>query len=134
MRKHNRNIDIIKHIGTDCQEIKETLESFHCDFDVDFDVFEQNHIYKNACSMYVLQIGELVKHLSPEFTQAYDEIPWRIIRSMPNRFSHDYTNADIQILLDTLSRDIPDLLSFCEKIITQYNLLEKDALRARDFK
>lgn len=128
MSGHNKNIDILKHMAGYCREVEETLASF----DGDFETFRGSHIYQNACSMCVLQIGELAKHLTPEFTETYDEIPWRVIRAMRNRFAHDYVHTDIHLLWNTLTMDIPALQSFCEKVIRQYQALDAQSLKLRD--
>ena len=37
------------------------------------------HVYQNAVAMCILQLGELTKQLTPEFTAAHRQIPWSLI-------------------------------------------------------
>jgi transposase-like protein len=45
--------------------------------------------------MCVLQIGELVGHLSDDITARYAEMPWKQIKGMRNIAAHGYENFDI---------------------------------------
>lgn len=125
MTEHNRNIDIIRHMLKYCEQIEETLTFI----DFEREKFINNHIYINACSLCILQIGELAKHLTKEFTEAFPEIPWRMICGMRDRFAHDYINTDDAILWETVTKDIVELRCFCERLLKQYQTLREESIR-----
>ena len=45
---------------------------------------------KEIVSFNVLQIGKLVKTLSPEFLSKYDKMPWKDIKGMRDIIGHGY--------------------------------------------
>ena len=108
----NRDREILKHIIKYCDEISHTILVMGDDFSV----FNENSIYQNACALCVLQIGELVTHLSSEFKQIYTKIPWHQIKALRNLVAHDYGRIDTQILWETLQEDIPVLKAYCMEI------------------
>lgn len=66
MPAENRDRDIIEHILRYCEQI----ETAHNDFNRSRERFDNSTTYQNAISMCILQIGELVGHLSDEFRDA----------------------------------------------------------------
>ena len=46
-----------------------------------------------AVCMTLINIGELVKNLTPELKDAHKEIPWRAISGMRDITAHKYQNA-----------------------------------------
>ena len=75
MPDENRDRDLIEHILRYCEQI----ETAHRDFDRSRERFDTSTTYQNAISMCILQIGELVGHLSDEFKAANTSIPWHKI-------------------------------------------------------
>lgn len=83
-----------------------TIESFTADF-----------VVRNAISMCILQIGELVGKLSDEFKEVNNAMPWREIKAMRNIAAHNYGEIDIDILWETATSDIPALKEYCKKFV-----------------
>ncbi len=96
-----------------CKQIEQTVERFG----QDYAVYEKDFIYRNACAMCILQIGELVGKLSVELTQRYPAIPWRGIKATRNIFAHAYGDVDLKVMWETIQRDIPELKKNCELIL-----------------
>lgn len=113
MDKVNKNMSIIKHILDYCIEIEQTVARFGNAFEN----FSADKIYRNAVTMCILQIGELAGHLSPEFTMAHSEIPWRSIKGMRNVAAHAYGSISISDVWETITVDIPVLKAYCIKIL-----------------
>jgi len=90
----NRDRDVIGHILRYCQQI----EIAHDDFGCSRDRFEQSTTYQNAVSMCILQIGELVNHLSADFKADNNGIPWHKIRGMRNYVAHEYGSIDLDVV------------------------------------
>ena len=110
--KH-KDKQIIQHILRYCQELASTAEYFGDSAEE----FNTNHIFYNACSMAVFQIGELSKRLSDEFKVAHADLPWKELRGMRNLFAHDYESVDKDSLWGTIQNDIPVLREQMQGII-----------------
>jgi len=109
-----RDIHIINKIIRYCAEAEETIARFGDSIDT----LKADNIYKNATAMCVLQIGELVKHLSDDIVKEYDEMPWRQIKGMRNIAAHGYEDFDVEILWQTLKIDLPALSKYCTRILS----------------
>ena len=90
MPDHERDRLIVRHIRQYCVEIQET----HAMFSHSHTAFVENHVYRNAVSMGLMQIGELSGRLSDDFRNAHSDIPWKQIRGMRNLFAHQYLGLD----------------------------------------
>lgn len=117
---NNRDIIILKKIIRYADEIQATIERFS----LTRDAFSEDFVVKNAISMCILQIGELVGNLTDEFKKEHQAVPWREIKAMRNIAAHNYGEIDIDILWETAIYDVPDLKEYCEKFICPY-MVEK---------
>lgn len=61
-----------------------------------------------AVCMTLINIGELVKNLTPELKDAYKEIPWRAISGMRDITAHKYQTLRKEDVYSTCVDDIPD--------------------------
>ena len=61
-------------------------------------------------------IGEAAGRISPGFRDAHPEIQWSEIRGMRNRMIHGYDDVDMDIVWDTVERDIPHLIQIIESL------------------
>ena len=110
--KH-RDIIVIRKILQYCSQIEEAMNMFHSDYET----FENNSVFQNACCMCVLQIGEMAKVLSNECKQKYKERPWREWCGIRDIFAHQYSNLYISSAWATLINDVPALKERCRKIL-----------------
>ena len=60
-----------------------------------------------AVCMTLINIGELVKNLTPELKDAYKEIPWRAISGMRDITAHKYQTLRKEDVYSTCVDDIP---------------------------
>lgn len=60
-----------------------------------------------AVCMTLINIGELVKGLSPELREAHKEIPWRAIAGMRDITAHKYQTLSKEDVFSTCSIDLP---------------------------
>ena len=67
--------------------------------------------------MCIIQIGELVAWLPAEFTAAHPQIPWRAIKGMRNLHAHDYDSVKMEVVWQTLTREIPVLKTEVQLIL-----------------
>ena len=57
-------------------------------------------------------IGEAAKNIErvdPAFVAQHPEVPWPIIYAMRNRLSHGYFEVDLEVVWQTVDRDLPVL-------------------------
>ena len=118
MNNKDRDALILKKIIKYCTEADATIQLFGDSVEK----LRNDSIYKNATAMCVLQIGELVGHLSEDVVGKYPEMPWKQIKAMRNIAAHGYEEFDVDILWQTLKTDLPALCEYCKKIITLENI------------
>jgi len=106
---------ILTKIIKNSNEINETISFFN----LDFNKLKCDHIAKNAIAMCVLQIGELVTKMTVEFKQKYTGMPWKDIIGMRTIVAHTYGSVDMDILWKIATVNIPDLKTYCEKILNE---------------
>ncbi len=111
---NNKDEIVVKKILQYADEINETISRFN----LTKESFSNDFVVRNAISMCILQIGELVGRLSDEFKVVNNKMPWREIKAMRNIAAHNYGEIDIDILWETVLYDIPSLKSYCENLIS----------------
>ena len=87
----------------------EQIEDAHKDYGKSLDSFQNSSVYRNACCMCILQIGELCKLLTDEFKQNEKAVPWREWCGIRDIFAHQYGAMDIEVAWGTLIEDLPVL-------------------------
>ena len=101
----DKDEQILHHMIRHCEEVMDTVKRFGNSQEQ----FKTDHVFYNACSMAIFQIGELSKRLSEDFKNAHDELPWAEMRGMRNLFAHEYESVDKNLLWETIVNDIPKL-------------------------
>ena len=56
-------------------------------------------------------MGEAARRVADEFRQQHSDLPWHQMIGMRNRIVHGYDEINWQIVWQTASRDIPDLVA-----------------------
>lgn len=110
MTDSNRDLQILTKICGYCRDIDFT----HAEYNRDYAVFCSSPTYHNAIALCLMQIGELVKKLSADFTETHTNIPWRAIRGMRNVVAHEYGNIDLETVWETAETGTTELKTFCE--------------------
>lgn len=110
----NRDKSILEHIRDYCTDSNKALDSLA----PTKDIFLKDRVCQNSVAMCVMQIGELVKHLSFGFTEQYTEIPWHNVARTRDLYAHHYTAVDPVILYETATEDLPVLLDFCNHLLS----------------
>jgi len=62
-------------------------------------------------------IGEAASRVSEPARAEYPAIPWPDIINMRNRLIHAYFDIDLDIVWDTVTKDLPPFISALEKIL-----------------
>lgn len=77
--------------------------------------FLEDRRTQDAVSMNILVIGETAARLLAQFSQeleaSYGDIAWKAMRGMRNRMVHGYEGTDFELVWDTASTYIPDLIA-----------------------
>lgn len=74
--------------------------------------FLQNELVQDAVIRNIEIIGEAASNImkcDPEFTKNHDDIPWLVVYTMRNRVSHGYFKVDLEIVWNTIQKDLPGL-------------------------
>ena len=109
MPTNGRDRSVLEHIISYCAEIEEAVQRFGDSYEA----FREDSLYRHACAMCILQIGELTGHLSEDFRKSHREIPWTEIKAMRNVAAHAYGNISVKTTWMTIQKDIPALKRFC---------------------
>ncbi len=64
-------------------------------------------------------IGEAASKLSADLLNRYPEIPWADIVGMRNKLIHGYFEVNLDILWNTIKKDLPKLKEQLQKIIIE---------------
>lgn len=83
---------------------------------MDFEEFSNDAKTIAACVLDLCQIGELVGRLDDEFTEKFNQIPWRKIKGMRNRIVHDYEGIKLNMVWDVLIDFLPELIENIDKL------------------
>ncbi len=102
--KKNNNI-YLKHILDAVLRIEEYTQNVHKE------QFKENKMMQAAVIREIEIIGEAAKRLTNEFKQKYSNVPWKQMAGMRDKVIHDYFGVDIDIVWNTVKKDIPLLKS-----------------------
>ena len=67
----------------------------------------------------ISQIGELVKNITKETMERYNNIEWIIIKNLRNKIVHDYEGINLNLIWDIITDDIIQLKMDLEKILKE---------------
>ncbi len=62
-------------------------------------------------------VGEAASGVSRDVQSQYPQIPWAQVVSTRNRLIHGYDFLDFDILWQTITEDLPELIAILEKIV-----------------
>jgi uncharacterized protein with HEPN domain len=62
-------------------------------------------------------VGEAAARISPETQQAAPQIPWKSITGMRHKIVHDYFDIDYEVVWQTVTERLPDLIEELNKLL-----------------
>ena len=113
------DVERVQHIKRYCEDIAESITRFGDSLEI----FSKDVDYCNSISMSIMQVGELSCGISDEFKNETRElVPWGLIKGMRNHFAHGYAMMEKSDIWETATKDIPNLLKFCNGVIKKSGL------------
>jgi uncharacterized protein with HEPN domain len=112
---NDRDREVIKKMIKYCNDINLLMKRYNADFEA----YKTDISFQYSCNMCIIQIGELVSRLSEEATESHSQVPWHAIKGMRNLHAHDYERVDLNIVWNTLTEEIPDLLNKLAEIMNE---------------
>lgn len=103
--------DYLNDIIESCKLIKEFTK------DMNFEKFLQDLKTQYATVRALSIIGEAVKKIPNTLKTKYPNIPWKEMAGMRDILIHDYFGTDIEVLWQTVKKDIPLIHKEFKKII-----------------
>lgn len=91
--------------------------------------FDSDELLQNAVLHWIEIIGEAARGVSDKVRDAHPEVPWRVITDMRNRVTHGYFEIDLDVVWNTVARDLPKLRESVTQIRTE---LDSEAEGSRD--
>ena len=84
--------------------------------ELDKQEFIQNDLVIDAVIRNFEIIGEATKMISDTLKQSYIEIPWKEMAGMRDKLIHHYMGVDVEVIWETIQKDIPMLEELLGKI------------------
>ena len=85
--------------------------------EMSFDEFTHDKKTLNAVVRSIEIIGEATKKIPKSITAKYHNIPWKKIAGSRDVLSHSYYDVDIELVWETVKKDIPRLKKEIQKIL-----------------
>lgn len=80
--------------------------------------FSKNRMFILSVIKDIEIIGEAASKVSANTKANYQNIPWSDIIGMRNRLIHGYFDVDVKLVWNTAKNNLPPLLNFLKKILT----------------
>lgn len=84
--------------------------------DTTLEDFLNNEMMNYAVAMAAINIGELVKSLTPEFRTENNHIAWKEAAAFRDIVAHKYETLRLEQVYDTIKKDFPEFKAQIEKI------------------
>lgn len=84
---------------------------------VTFEEFWHHNEKRDAVALRLSIIGEAAAHISPGTQKALSSIPFKQIRGLRNRITHDYGAIDFKIVWEVTQKEIKPLIATLENYL-----------------
>ena len=75
----------------------------------------------NAICLELIQIGEKVNQLNPDFCDSHPDVPWHELYGLRNRIVHGYEKVKKDIIWATITDDLPQIQQSINDILLNNN-------------
>lgn len=108
-------------MSRDRESIMDILASIHLATQyvsgMDRAAFDGNAQSQDAVIRRIEVMGEAAKRVSDRVRQRFPDVPWKELAGMRDRVIHGYDIIDLEIVWDTVKRDLPTLAQQLETIL-----------------
>ena len=122
-----RDIDTLRLIVEFCDEISDDIQRFG----TDIEDFLDDKAYQMSATFSMEQIGELVKRLSYDLMDEFDDVDWHEIAKMRDFVAHRYQHVVQPLLWESMNTEVPVLRTRCAQIIDILESRQEDSRPAR---
>ncbi len=84
---------------------------------MDFDAFQNDEKTIRAVEMNLIIIGEAAGQVPDDIQEIHSSIPWSLMRAMRNRMAHVYFSVDEDLLWETATGQLAELVPLLEAIL-----------------
>ncbi|MCA1841325.1 MAG: DUF86 domain-containing protein [Actinomycetota bacterium] len=64
-------------------------------------------------------LGEAARHILVRLLEAAPEVPWQLVIGMRDRLIHGYFILDLEIVWETIERDLPGLRAAVDRLLAE---------------
>lgn len=89
--------------------------------DLNYESFEKDIKTQDATIFNISQIGELVKNITDDTMNKYNNIEWKMIKGLRNRIIHNYIGINLTNIWYVIENDLPALKKDLMKILNDNN-------------
>ena len=89
--------------------------------------FDTDELLQSAVLPWIEIIGEAARGVGDKVRTAHPEVPWRVITDMRNRVSHGYFDIDLDVVWNTVTRDLPKLQESVTRILAELDSEAEDS-------
>lgn len=107
------NIVFLEHILESCKAIKSYIKG------IDRADFSNSPEKQDSIIRRLEIIGEAVGKLDKNFKEKYKEVEWLKISDMRNVLIHHYFGVDVNLVWNTVKKDIPKLEKYVKEILAK---------------
>ncbi len=101
------------------QDIWDAIDRIQSRFDLDR--IEDDEMLQVWVLYHLQIIGEAARALSSEIMQNHSQVPWSKIVGLRNRVVHEYFDIDLDIVIDIVTYDLPELKEQIQEILNNYS-------------
>jgi len=89
--------------------------------------FDTDELLQSAVLHWIEIIGEAARGVGDKVQTAHPDVPWRVITDMRNRVSHGYFDIDLDVVWNTVTRDLPKLQESITGILAELDSEAEDS-------
>ena len=104
-------LERLRHIRDECAYLTKRTDG------LTQDEFLASEDLKRAFVRSLEIIGEATKQVPQQFREEHPDLPWRLMAGMRDRLIHDYGGVDYEIVWQTITDDVPNLLAKLKPIL-----------------